>query len=152
MAAGTGLRHAEKALRLDDLSAAVAGAAGCPAPTVRGAVAVARVAGVKFVEADFLFAAVDGFLEGQLHVVAQVGTARRAGRAAPAARRRTNPRKCRRRQPAAEDFAEDIEWIVETRPRRDRPGNGRRMRRGQTGRRPTFSRDRSVPRRLHRFP
>ena len=79
------MRHAEKALRLNDLSATVAGAAGGPSAAIGRSAAVARVAGVEFVELDFLFATVDGLLEAQLHVVAQVRSTCRAGGAALAA-------------------------------------------------------------------
>ena len=77
VAAGAGLSHAEKALRLDDLSTSVAGAAGGSSTAVGCPTAVALVTHVELVEADFLFATVHGLRKAQLQVVAQVGSTSR---------------------------------------------------------------------------
>ena len=126
MASGTSLRHAEEALRLDDLPAAVAGAAGRAPSAVRCTAAFAGITGVEFAEADFLFATVDGFLEGQLHVVAQIGAARRAGGTALTAAAKQILKNAA--AAAAEHLPENVERIVK--PAAAATGPGTRAERG----------------------
>ena len=70
------------------------------------------VTGVGFAHFDFLFHAESGFLERDLHVVTQVASTLAAvglGRAAEKGLENSAPAAC-----AAENFAKDIEWIVES--------------------------------------
>ena len=91
-----------------------------------GAAAVASIAGVELAHFDFFFHAEGRFLERDLHVVTQIGAA-----LAIFARCLAPPPKkvSKFRQPAAENFAKNIERIVKAaaRPRR-RPGQTRRDR------------------------
>jgi len=70
------------------------------------------VTGVGLAHFDFLFHAESGFLEGDLHIVTQVASTLAAvglGRAAKKGLENSAPAAC-----AAKNFAEDIEWIVES--------------------------------------
>ena len=91
---GTGLGDAEDAARVDDLAAAAAGRAGPDAGAGFGARAVAGVAAFRLGDRDLLFAAVGGFLEGDLHVVAQVVAALRLAGVGRGRRRRGRRRCC----------------------------------------------------------
>ena len=74
VAGGAGLHHLdETADGGAHLAAAAAGGAGDFFGAGLGTRAVAGVAGLEFADGDVFFAAADGFFEGELEVVAQVG-------------------------------------------------------------------------------
>jgi hypothetical protein len=111
--------------------------------------AVARFAFVELGDGNFLFAAERGFFERDFQIVTQIITALRSGRILAAAEKIFKNAAHRR---AAEDFAENVERIVESCPRRRnrrdraRAGAGR-TRRGRIGRRRRVFAGRSKPRR-----
>ena len=112
-AARAGLRNLEKSARADHLAASAAGRAIDRARAGLSAAAVTLVTGVELAHFDFLFHAESRFLERDLHVVTQIGAALAAfalGLAPP-------PKNVSKIPPAAtcaaENFAENIERIVE---------------------------------------
>ena len=112
LAMGTGLGDAENAAGTNDLAAAAAGGTGPDLRPLFRAVAFAGLALVGFGERHLLFATPGGFLESQFHVIAQIrallGLTRIGATAA---------KNILEHAPAAKDFAEDVKWVMETRPR-----------------------------------
>ena len=94
-----GALEREEALRMPDLAGAAAGRAGLRLGAGLGAGAGAGFAGHRGRNADLRGLAVEGLLERDLHVVAQIGAALAAGRRRAARRRpcRRCLRRCRRR-------------------------------------------------------
>jgi hypothetical protein len=101
----------EKAARTDYLPATAAGRAVDGTRTRLGAGTVALIASVEFADLNLFFRSEGRFFQGDLHVVTQIGTALPFVSAAnTAATKETfeNPATT-----ASENFAENIEWIVE---------------------------------------
>src|ERR1700682_6484942 len=108
----TGLRDLEKSAGADDLAASAARRAIDGARPRLGAFAAAFRAGIEFANFDLLVDAESRFFERDLHVVAQIGAA-----LAPFAISRGGAAEKRFENspaPAAKDFAENIERIMET--------------------------------------
>ncbi len=113
MAARTSLRDLKKSARADDLSPPAAGWTINGARARRGAVAVAFIAGIEFTNFDFFFGPGSRFLERDLHIVTQIGTALPIFRSTAGAAKKTFENSTASTA-ATENFAENIERIMET--------------------------------------
>src|SRR5438552_1724834 len=111
VATRTGLGDTENAAGTDDLPASAAGRARLRRRARFRAGAAARLARLQFGDRDLFFAAEHGVLERNLHVVTKVGAALRPGGITPFAAEQFVEDAA---GAAAEDFAENLERIVES--------------------------------------
>lgn len=116
-----GLRDLEETATADDLTAALAHGAGGDFGTGLRASAIAGVAGVGLGDFDFFFDTESGFFEGDLQVVTQIAAALTSVAVGASASVGLTKDLLKNAAPAptsaallAEDFAEDVEGIVET--------------------------------------
>src|SRR3954451_6922442 len=114
----TGLRNLEKSARADDLSATAAGRTVNGARTRLGAAALAFVARVELAYLDLLLNAERCFLKRDLHVVTQIAATLSAfaidtGATAAEERLEDSASESATTTTSAENFAENIEWIME---------------------------------------
>src|SRR5205814_5601214 len=109
----TCLRDLEKSPRADYLPAATAGGTVDRARSGFGSASMAFVASIQFSHLDFLFSTECGFLQRDLHVIAQIRTTMPllGTFAATAEKRLENPTSA---SSSAEYLAKNIEWIMKT--------------------------------------